>query len=572
MGVPYFKVIWTPQNWSGALYLGPAGQPRDITEIINWNHQAGLDAKANMATIDICNAWAHWSKGIASDQNSNPFFFKYRDLIEIYADYKPIDTTAHGNSSQLVFAGFVQEVRPSMAENKRDIQVKLMDKTVYLLNRLWSYPYGNKDNFTPPQLVKKIVDSNVLDQHTLEPQLKAFLTDGTKADGTADVSTTLNGALSADSNGNTTVGGKQSINVGSGSVFSNAFVATDGIVTINNEQIEYETISGNTLVGITRGANRSTIAAHSNGATVYKSGYIQSKTQPTTGNHLENGVAFNPISIAAGFVPVYEWLTKISSREYISAINTLVHSTRPYNFYVDRFGYIRWFYPYQNTDFTLTEGQNQIISMSLSQSMLNAYNMLIFDAGTDALGRKVLWYKFNEKTLDKELKIKFQPLIQLSTDLKAIEKQYFLDKSRWDAGVAPTCNNYKIDVAFPDSWPSNYKASWAGTTTGRTTWPNTYAYNSNVAYNTDLRTVLKEQGESKAQTYMGVYAFPLWTGQVMMKGTTQYRAGMCVQVTSVTYNFNNKLLRVTDVQQDISSKGWYTTLILEEDPTAVAEY
>ena len=74
--------------------------------------------------------------------------------------------------------------------------------------------------------------------------------------------TTLNGALLNDTNG--TGGSGTSITLTS----STGFSATGGTILIDQEIITYTGVSSNDLTGITRGAQGTSTAAHSNGATV----------------------------------------------------------------------------------------------------------------------------------------------------------------------------------------------------------------------------------------------------------------------------------------------------------------
>jgi len=552
MGVVFTKVLWYRYKGTNRYDLNNGYYSYiDMTSFVDWDVRAGLEVKTNIATLNITNPQEYWTK-ITVD-NISPFEFKYNDIIEIYVDDEPIDVTYRGNSSQIIFRGYIQEFTENVSESKRLIRIKAVDVTTALLNRVWAYDHEKADNLTPPQLVNYLIRECSIDKNFNTYGIKAIMTDGTKWGGTFEQDTTLNGALGDDTNGNTTVDGKQAVAIAS----STNFETENGIITIGTEQIEYEYVSGNNLVGITRAANRSTRASHSNGATTYKSGYIQAKTEPTSGGHLENGNAFDVIDMTSQFIPIYEWLKKISERTLLTSNSGVNTEKRAYTFYVDRFGYVHWFYPYSATDYDLTEGQDRIIKINLGKNTIKAYNMIIFEAGQDCSGKRMMSYVYNQDSEEKELKIKYESQPNISKQLKNDEYLNFQKADKWSGGTAAAVVNYKQnDNAYPDTYPSNYQPTWALTKT-------TY---TNTTYNTAFRTQCIKKGKAYNLDIMRSSMVPLWGGTIELMGLLTYIAGDLINYNGMSHNLDDQPLRITDVSHKISSKGWYTSLTLEEDP------
>jgi len=555
MGIVFTKVMW--RRWKGKdKYNQSTGYESavEITSFVDWDVKAGLEVKTNVATFHLKNPQCSWcysnediiySSSSTTTINYEPFRIGYNDIIEVYVDSEPIDITYRGNSSQLIFRGYVQEFGESISENKRTLQYKCVDVTSYLLNRIWSYDHDKADNLTAPQLIDYLVRAASIDDQAIKYGVKAGLTNGKKWDGTYLKATTLNGALGDDTNGNTTVDGKQAVAIAS----STNFETENGIITIGTEQIEYEYVSGNNLVGITRAANRSTRASHTNGKATYKSGYIQSKT--------DDGSEFDIIGMTSNFIPVYEWLKKISERNMLTYNSGANKENRSYTFYVDCFGYIHWFYPYNSTDYDLVEGQNRITSLNLNKTILKVYNMIIFEAGQDCSGRRMMSYAYNSDSEEKELKIKFEAQPDIANALKNSEFTNFGKPEKWSGGSTPTSANYKQnDNAYPDSWPSNYKA----------TWDTTFVTYTNTTYNTTFRAQAIAKGKRDNIDLMKTSLSPLWTGTIEMIGDLTYVAGDLINFTGISFNLTNQPLRITDVSHKVSARGWYTSLTLEEDP------
>jgi len=268
--------------------------------------------------------------------------------------------------------------------------------------------------------------------------------------------------------------------------------------------------------------------------------------------HLEQLLLF-----ILNFIPVYEWLKQDSARKNLFDTSGNIEK-RSYTFYVDKFKYYHWFYPYNTADHTLTEGENRITSIKLTRSKLKAFNMIIFDCGPDCYGRRIINYAFNENTVEKELKIKFETYNEISTTLKQANKALYEDDLAWSGTVAAT-TNYKDDNAFPDSWPSDYKASWSDSFT-------TY---TDTSFNTAFRTQATSEAQEFAKRVMLENLNPLWAGRITLKGIGTYVAGDLISLTSSSFNLNSQELRITDVSHKLDKSGWFTTLTVEEDPVPV---
>jgi len=120
---------------------------------------------------------------------------------------------------------------------------------------------------------------------------------------------------------------------------------------------------------------------------------------------------------------------------------------RGYIFWVDKDNDFHWVYPSQTSSNTITEGQQNMISMTIRQETWDVVNFIIFNSGTDMNGVGVLWYFYDENSDQPDLRMKYEPMTDIAKDLNEKERLHMAD----------------IDAAqgadgYPDSYP--YTCSW----------------------------------------------------------------------------------------------------------------
>lgn len=251
-------------------------------------------------------------------------------------------------------------------------------------------------------------------------------------------------------------------------------------------------------------------------------------------------------SYSQSFKSIYEWITELSEPGYTG-------DDRAYLFYVDKDNDLHWFYPAQTSSGTIAEGTDDIYDMNLTRNSDAVINMIIFNAGQDLNGNGVLWYHYDATTKSNELKMKYQPMVELSTGQGAMMDME-IDEGNLVENTSGTVP-YKGKL---------YNAATSGTTS----WGATFStFNE---YNDEVRAYLKEKGVERAKATISRFGKLIWSGSVRLKGTQSYVAGDLITFTSRTLGIQSQLLRVQDVTQSFQKTGWTTTLELKEDEDAIA--
>lgn len=223
---------------------------------------------------------------------------------------------------------------------------------------------------------------------------------------------------------------------------------------------------------------------------------------------------------------------------------------RPYQFYVDTDNDLHWFYPSQTSNGDLTYGVHEIFEYTINRSSDDVVNMVIYNAGPDLKGDGVLWYFYDTNSKTSELRMKFFPFTDLS-------KQLF------DAEVL--LGNLVEDLTGSIPYPSKGKLYSDGTYNFTTSWGESVA-NFN-AYNQGYRNELKSRGDASSRNITTRFGKLLWKGNVVLKGTNQYKAGDLLTVTLPS--MGSVLLRVQDVTHNFQKGGWATTLEIKEDEATI---
>lgn len=223
------------------------------------------------------------------------------------------------------------------------------------------------------------------------------------------------------------------------------------------------------------------------------------------------------------YKPIFEAVDELSQPSY-------TNDDRPYIFWIDDSNVFNWTYPSQTIDNTIEEGTDDIYSLKVSKKEQGEVNMVIYSAGKDKNNNTILWYRFNHETKSNKIKQAYYDWGEIATDMQ-------------NPGY------YWVD-------PSSGTVSWTGSTGG-------------TATNAEVRTHAKERANAKCEDVFARRGL-LWKGDILMKGTRAIDRGNLIQVTSHKFgNFGDNeplKLRVTDVIHDVSTRGWLTTLFVEEDP------
>ena len=182
-------------------------------------------------------------------------------------------------------------------------------------------------------------------------------------------------------------------------------------------------------------------------------------------------------------------------------------------------------------------------------------------------GNGILHYYYNSDSDVSSLKMRYQPMTNITVNLLTKDKQYQEDEGNtWETTNQDYLLNFISDGDYPISPSFLDLANQYRATLGQSA-------RSNVAndseYNDCLREACKQVGYSAAEKISLKRTGLRYKGQVALKGT-HLNPGDLVQVTNPFIGLNSQLLRVLDVTHNINQNGWETTITVQEDEKAVS--
>ena len=260
-----------------------------------------------------------------------------------------------------------------------------------------------------------------------------------------------------------------------------------------------------------------------------------------------SGSSFPSITYAKPNTPAFEMIKELSRAD-------ITGEDRNYIFYVDQQNRLRWFYPSQDVDDTITEGNPELLSVTFDRNNDNVINFVIFNAGADLRGNGVAYYHYDTTSTTAEIKGRYFPMIQLSQELfdEEIRAGKIIEATDITEGTIPYKGKF---------WKENQS------------YPFTTSWGVEVAdlpeYNIAFREELRARGIKEAEAITTRFGKLLMKGKLDLKGSNAYFAGDLLRVIFPSLGIN-QLLRVHDVSHGIGTDGWVTTLQLEEDEVAVA--
>lgn len=294
---------------------------------------------------------------------------------------------------------------------------------------------------------------------------------------------------------------------------------------------------------------------------VSQGGYIQD-TRPDSSSFES---LRTELSISKVFKPVRDWIQDLSSTERTntdSEITGLAVVKRPYIFYIDENNEAHWEYPgTTSADYEMTIGATGVVGSdtvhhiihghSLTKSVFDIVNMVIFNAGDDFVGNGILDYFYDPTTKSPTLKPVYKPMTEITKDWKQKEIIRGLDAGDYtlnnDTGtLIRDGRKYDASYSFTPIWSSSNVAN-------------------DTALNTSLRTKAVEDAKTRARAITTRTANPRWKGKISVRGY-KYQVGNLIKFNNSLHGIIDAEVRITDVQHTVNDKGWFTTLSVEEDP------
>jgi predicted adenine nucleotide alpha hydrolase (AANH) superfamily ATPase len=516
----------------------------DITNFIELSPTKAVDIQNNILNFTLKN---YDGRFLNADGTLK---FKQGEKFELYAklteDLNDLVTTTWQDDNALVGVYFLQEFSHEISDGTFRFKIKCLDQLYVLFNRVMTQTYGIASSFTAPGIFRAIcransdldagqfygtdnvsgvrfsIQSNWLSEGGFIQDYRLVSEGGP--------STTLNGSLSA---------GGATITVTSTAGFKDA-----GTLVIGSEHIAYTAKNATQFTGCTRGIDDGTDVAHADGSAVYQ--------------------GFPLMSLNQIWKPIYEWLSTLSQTININYPDETVYTgsvfyPRAFLMNLNHNNKMEWYNPDDSVDHSLVIGQNDIYNLSITRTVLDAINFVIYNAGEDMNGVGITWYFYNSNTNISEFKMRYQPMTDIAdTYLKADTNP---------KAATPADNSLrKYPAAYPVSdWSFKIDSNkWRAQNgeTARTTLTN------NTDWNDSLREACKWNGLQRAIQLTLKMSGLRYKGTIAMRFNNM-RPGDLISLTSVNTEMTNKLVRVIDVRHSINARSITTNLEVEEDDKTI---
>jgi len=532
----------------------------ELNDVKSFTTNKSTEIKNNLLNLNLKNLPNRYDgKFIYGDyvNDSYDITFQEGDQLKIYFKMTD-DPSDFNNSSNWVsdstLAGtFVlnefnmrQEVDSSM------LTLKATDSAYIMFNKVWTYDYGN-GTWTMPGCFRHIVRNACENTYTsinsftgtnndegVEYGVDAkFLSEGgfiqdyrTVSEG--GPSTQLNGAIN---DSVTTI----TVDSTTGFKDNGTIVITDGT---NSEHISYTGLTSTTFTGCVRAIDDTKEISHIDNTNVYQ--------------------GFPVVGIYKIWKALFEWFGELISTDQTNYEDEIVAGGTPfYNrsflFYVDAQNKMHLMPADDTVGATIELGDDDFKGFNLTKSVFDSVNFVIYSCGEDMYGNGILWYYYNDSSNIGSLKMKYQPLTDISNTL--IQSDLKINSTR-------ETTNQDTYRQFPDS--AEYPISTWGFKQQQNAWENltndtiTTSITSDADYNDGLRKACRWQGWNRAKNITLRTAGLRYRGQVAVDGQI-YNPGDLIQVVNKYTGLLSQKLRVINVYNNGNSNNVRTTLDVEED-------
>jgi hypothetical protein len=540
------RVEWYPEGAGGAQASGLS----PITDIIDLKARKGLDIKNNILDLTLKNAN---SKYVDVDGD---LLFDSNDILVVYmqttTDATDLTSEWWGDDN-LIGYYYVAEYTQNSNRNGFRLKLNAVDKAYILFNKVFAKSYGatTTDIWTSPGIFRSVVRINSFNQKgahlgthnesgvNFDVSANFASEGGYIEDRRTDLSLTLDGAL--DSSATT-------ITLSS----TTGLQASGGTVVINSEHIYYAGISGATITGCVRGIDDTVAVAHDTATVVYE--------------------GFPILNYSKIWKPIYEWLSDLGQTQNTNYNSELLSGAlrfdRAFMIWIDSKNEIHYVPTTDTVDRNLTIGSDWIFEESLEKSVFDSVNMVIYNVGEDMYGAGVNWYYYDENTSVTELKMRYQPMTEITETI--LNGEYAAYPARYPAATTGSSNR---------RFPSSY--------TGLTAWTfkdDGNAFRTQVLhltartqitnasdYNNSLREAAQWRGRNQAQQITTRLAGLRYKGTITMRGT-HINPGDLILVNDAKTGIVNQKLRVQDVTQTLTKSQWSSNISVSEDEKVVAQW
>lgn len=546
------SIILKDVTWKGSddeqevLGLSP------LSDVISITARKGLDIKNNILNIDLKNPNQKYV------DTNGLIRFKEDDVFEIYAK-KTTDATDIGgswkNANNFLGSYYLKEFSQMSTAERHRIKITAVDKAYVLFNRVHAQSFGfaSDDYWTSPGIFRKVTRINSPIDSTFKGtigtdndagvrfQINAkFVSEGGNiTDYRDDEYSPLNGDLT---NSATT------IPVDDGTQFN----ADGGTVVIGTEHIYYAAVSTNNLTGCVRAIDDTLAVAHTDNDTVYQ--------------------GFPTVLFSKVWKPLYEWLSELGQPDNTNypseQLSQVLKYNRSFLLWIDNDNGIHYLPTDDVVDVTLEVGTNDLYEVSLEKAVFDAVNMVIYNVGEDMNGAGLSWYWYDEDSETNDLKMRYQPMINVMNDILATWINYAsVGSITLKANANDAYRKYPADVEYPlANYPFKDLANQWQNLNDDTLF-GSLANDSD--FNDALRAAALMMGRTKAQNITSRVGGLRYRGTITTNGV-YYNPGDLIRITDSKTGVKDQLVRVLDVTQTITQNQWSTNLQVEEDEEALA--
>jgi len=518
----------------------------ELDDVISLSARKGLEIKNNILKLTLKNANG---KYVGSD---GALIFKENDKLNLYlkdtTDGADIGSSTWRTSDQLVGEYFIQETSHNSSSDQRRVGLDCVDKAYVLFNKAMAKSYGLIDIYTSPGIFRSVVRSN----SDSEVEGKGF--QGTDNDGgwfQIDARFVSEGGNILDYRAevNTTItaghgGTETTITVADTTGFKD-----NGTIVVGTEHIVYTGKTSTTFTGCTRAIDDTVAETAAIGVTVYQ--------------------GFPITDMSKIWKPLYEWLSELGQTSMTNYPEETEEGSTPFYpraflLWIDKDNGIN-FQPADDTvDLDVVLEEDETYECSLTRSVFDAVNMVIYNSGEDMNGTGVTWYYFNNNTDIAELKMRYQPMIDITTTL--IQNDLRINTSRDTTKTADTYKQYPLSSTYPLSdWGFKSESNRWRCDEGESL---RTEINSDSEYNESLREAAKWRGKRESTLITTKMSGLRFKGTLTLKGRL-VNPGDLIRLTDSKTGIANQLLRVHDVTQSVSKTQWSTNLSVEEDEKTV---
>ena len=466
-----------------------------------------------------------------------PGFDSFEEKVELFAkDVDNIDEDIAVDSN-LIFAGQIKDIEMVHEDKKVNIKINISDRTFNIMNRIWSNSY---ENLTYAEIMKNIVQQVTEDNSSLNRGGYDTLGVANNGPYLVDIRLFTEG-----------IKGTDTITVGSKTIILDTGFA-------NIEEGDLIKNNNNYAVALVRGVSGNTITVSKD---IFSDGDSVSISDGFVQDWRPDGTVFPDLSFGKSKKPVIEWIGDLVQIENTNTPSEILATgvkivRRPLKYYVDGQNRFHCFYPDDTPAVEIKMGATTpqgddsnryaTYKCKMKKGIFDILNYIIFNCGEDMDDKAYTWYAQDPSSGGPNIKDCYRPFPKISENMKL--QEYLSGNITYVGG---TTFNYPVSYGATDT----YIPAWSTTR---------IAVNSDSEYNEEFRFEGKRRGTIYAMRLINQSANPRWKGSIET-GFYNFNPSDLIRFTDTDLGIQSELVRIKEVQHNLTKKGFFTTLTVEED-------